>query len=132
MKILEMKFWTVSDVKHYREYLFIFGDNNIGKGCGGQAVIRYEKNSIGIPTKKFPSNNEASFYTDDEYSNNCINIRNAIEKIIVELNTKKYKGVIFPADGLGTGLANLPLKAPKTFEFLLQEIMRLKKIINDF
>ena len=45
--------------------IFIFGDNMIRKGLGGQArEMRGEPNAIGIPTKKFPSMSEASFFTD--------------------------------------------------------------------
>lgn len=35
---------------------------------GGQAIIRGLPNTIGIPTKKYPSNLKSSFYTDDEYA----------------------------------------------------------------
>ena len=63
-------FWTVSDVKMAPDYLFIFGDNDIQKGKGGQAIIRDEPNTFGIPTKKQPNNNLNSFYYDVEYDQN--------------------------------------------------------------
>jgi hypothetical protein len=30
--------------------------------------------------------------------------------------------IVFPEDGLGTGLAELPVRAPKTFDFLVKTI----------
>jgi hypothetical protein len=32
-------FWNIDDVQELNEYLFLFGDNDIGRGKGGQAVI---------------------------------------------------------------------------------------------
>jgi len=131
MKILKMKFWEIYDVRRYPQYIFVFGDNDVKKGCGDQAVIRHEPNAMGIPTKKFPSNNAKSFYTDNEYDRNCKNIHNSVNDIIVEAMNGTYTGVVFPTDGLGTGLAQLPVKAPKTNKFLLQELIRLKKTLRE-
>src|SRR5579872_714283 len=56
-------FWSDQDCFDDCKALFVFSDNDAHKGVGGQAVIRNRKNSIGIPTKKFPNNNITSFYT---------------------------------------------------------------------
>lgn len=58
-------------------------------------------NAIGIPTKKIPSNKISSFYTDDEYEENKEKIRNAVFRILKELKSGKYNGIILPKDGLG-------------------------------
>ena len=42
-------FWTIEDVRNKPNYLFLFGDNDVQKGEGGQAIIRYEPNAFGIP-----------------------------------------------------------------------------------
>ena len=118
--------WDVSIARKYPNHIFVFGDNNIGKGAGGQAIIRYEPNSMGIPTKKYPSFAQDSFYTDAEYSENCIKISEAVEKIIQIAQNGTIVGIVLPTDGLGTGLSQLPLRAPRTFEFLNNEISRLK------
>lgn len=114
--------WTVYDVKEDHKSLYIFGDNNIKKGLGGQAIIRDCVNSVGIPTKKYPNNNPESFYNDDEYDNNCKNIYDSIVNIIRICKT--YETIVFPKNGFGTGLADLPRKAPRTCHYL-------EKIIND-
>ena len=49
-------------------------------GRGGQAIIRYCKNSYGIPTKKLPSQYEQSYFTDKEYEVNISLIKDVIDK----------------------------------------------------
>jgi hypothetical protein len=115
-------FWSIDDCIKESKALFIFGDNDVKKGCGGQAVIRYCKNAYGIPTKKYPSNNPNSFYTDVEYDMNCKKIMEAITQIIKI--SEKYQEINFPLDGFGTGLARLQNKAPKTLKFLNQMIKK--------
>ena len=116
-------FWTVSDVKMAPDYLFIFGDNDIQKGKGGQAIIRDEPNTFGIPTKKQPNNNLNSFYYDAEYDQNIKKIDKAIENLLIE--AKNYKGIILPKDGFGTGLAKLHKNAPNTLKYLNNKIKEL-------
>jgi hypothetical protein len=115
-------FWTIEDARDYSEYLFIFGDNDVNKGKKGQAIIRDEPNTSGIPTKKFPTFASSSFYTDKDYEQNVIKIDKAIEKILMRVKNEGYKGIILPKDGLGTGLSKLNVYAPKTFEYLNKKI----------
>lgn len=75
-------YWTINDVKKMSDYLFVFGDNDIKLGKGGQAIIRDEPNTIGIPTKKYPNNKSNSFYYDTQYEQNIIKIDRAINNII--------------------------------------------------
>ena len=58
--IIQNKFYTITDVRKHSDYLYIFGDNDVGIGKGGQAIIRDEHNAIGIPTKKEPNNRESA------------------------------------------------------------------------
>lgn len=120
-------YWSILDVKRYPHALFVFGDNNVGLGAGGQAIIRGLPNAIGIPTKKYPSDHPNSFYTDAEYADNTKRITAAINKIITLSSSYKY--VVLPQDGFGTGLAQLPTKAPKTYAFLVAAVEKMKTII---
>lgn len=132
MKVLIFDgFWTIDDTKKYSNYIFIYGDNDIHKGKGGQAIIRDQKNAMGIPTKKLPNNNYNSFYNDDEYEQNKLKIKKAVIDILVKLKTnKQYIGIILPKDGLGTGLSKLPSKAPRTYKYLLNIINKLKTCVE--
>ena len=115
-KIILHNKYTVELANDNPNCIFIFGDNLMKKGTGGQACIRYCKNSFGVPTKKYPSCHENAYFTDNEYDCNCDIIINTINKLREELN--KYDFMIFPLDGLGTGLAKLNECAPSTFNFL--------------
>lgn len=127
-KIIIFKgFWKIEDVKKLSNCLFIYGDNDIGKGKGGQAIIRDLPNAMGIPTKKYPSNKRNAFYSDEELEQNKIKINKAIDNIIKY--SKDFEYVILPENGLGTGLSDLPNKAPKTFKYLNESIELMKKRI---
>ena len=123
-------FWTCDDVKKNPNHLFIFGDNNLSYGKSGQAIIRDEPNTAGIPTKRVPKNHFSAFYTDDDYEENCQRIEKAIKNIKNKIFAGKFEAVVFPENGLGTGLSQLQNKAPNTFNFLNKSIRNLFRYIN--
>jgi hypothetical protein len=134
MKIIYFdKFWNINDTIKYKDYLFIFGDNDKKIGNKGQACIRntFVKNTAGIPTKKEPNFNLHSYYNDNELELNKEKINNAIDIIIHRLKNEKFIGIIMPKNGLGTGLADLQNKAPLTFKYLNSAIDKLIKIIEN-
>jgi len=113
-------YWKVEDVIKNPNCLFVYGDNDVHQGKGGQAIIRGLPNTLGIPTKKYPSYHPSSYYTDNELELNKQKIRIAIKKLMIE--SQKYDYIIFSKDGLGTGLSDLPKRAPLTYKFLVDEI----------
>jgi hypothetical protein len=62
---------------------------------------------------------ERDFFSDDDYAANCAAIDEAIAKI------PQGATVVIPEDGLGTGLAQLPQRAPKTYHYLCRAIDKL-------
>jgi len=104
--------------------LFVFGDNLLRVGMGGQAIIREQPNAIGICTKLKPSMEEDAFFTDKEYEENCKIIDKDIDNIKAYAEEKKFISVVFPQNGLGTGLAQMPLKAPLTFCYLTEQLIK--------
>lgn len=120
--VTRQKFITREDVKNNPEVLYVFGDNDRRAGFGGQAkAMRGEKNSIGIRTKKAPSNNTAAFYRDAEFEEN---IKKIDEDFAILFNSEK--SVIIPEDGLGIGLAKLEEYAPKTLAHIEKRIAELE------
>jgi len=110
-----------SDLQANPDVIYLFGDNLLQKGLGGQAKeMRGEPNAIGIPTKKAPNNNASAFMTDDEYDSNVQAIDQAFAQIPVG------KKIVIPSAGLGTGLARLEEKAPRTFAYLQQKLSELE------
>lgn len=113
MEIEYIEYYTVLLTKKHPNWLFIFGSNLVGKGCGGQAIIRYSKNAYGIPTKKLPTMDLDAFFTDEESEENCKAIKEAIDGIPYQ----EYDKIILPKAGLGTGRAKMQ-DCPRTFKFL--------------
>jgi len=98
--------------------VFVFGDNLIGRGKRGQAVIRDEPNAFGIPTKRLPSMREGSFFSEqqDEY----IAVDAAIDKLI-DMRKNGYQ-IVFPSSGVGTGLAEMSKRSPKLWSHMMIRI----------
>lgn len=101
--------------------IYVFGDNLLKRGKGGQAVIRDEPNTFGIPTKRAPSMAEGSFFSDkpDE--------ARAITEVLGELLKLMQDGktLVFPAAGLGTGLAQLEQRSPLIWKYLNYSLTHL-------
>ena len=117
-------------VRENPKKIFVFGDNDECEGYGGQAgQMRGEKNTIGIPTKKKPTMDSDAFYSDLEFDDNKQKINFAVKQILEKI--KEGYGVVFPSDGLGTGLAELQQRAPRTHQFLVASINAIEKYINN-
>ena len=117
MPIIFRTYITKEMMRDNSHWLFIFGDNASRSGYGGQAkVMRDESNSIGIITKRKPTMNEDAFLLDEDV------------KYFIKKNRRTFVGLLFfilngvtvviPSDGIGTGYAELPIRAPKIFKIL--------------
>ena len=106
-------------VRENREKRFVFGDNMFGRGLGGQAgAMRGEPNSIGVPTKWSPEHKPGAYFTDDDWLN--ANVRHALFQAFESIEAALSAGhdVIIPEDGIGTGLAELPQRAPAIASYI--------------
>lgn len=134
-RIIRMKLVTRDFVKAHPEMLFVFGDNMAGVGLGGQAkAMRGEPNAIGVPTKWSPSRNELAYFSDDEFwaSERCP-IYFAINQAFAAISAAQSLGrdVVVPADGLGTGLAELPTRAPAIHAYIESRIRGMEGSDHD-
>lgn len=97
--------------------LFVFGDNMLGRGMGGQAKeMRGEPNAVGIPTKMAPGMANKDFFTDADFDRAKPKIDAAFNRLFAHADNGKT--VVWPADGIGTGLAQLPTRAPKIWAYI--------------
>ena len=128
--VVYKQFWSSETTNKNPNCLFIYGDNDKHYGKGGQAIIRDEPNSAGIPTKKTPLSSADSFYTDREYTDNIKKIDAALNYIISIFTTGNYNYLVLPSDGFGTGLSQLPSKAPATYYYLQTKIENLKGLFG--
>jgi len=105
-----MRWITEKEILDNPNIIYIFGDNLIKKGYGGQAKIcRKKPNCVGIPTKRLPTMNKNAFFSDKKTEIQAV-IKSL--KLIVKLKKEGKKLVFFP--NIGQGYAKLPEKAPKT------------------
>lgn len=120
------KFVTRPMVRAAPATLFVFGDNMKGRGYGGQAAaMRGEPNAVGIPTKWIPSNTEYAFFIDSDFPA----VRGLIEERFQQLADHLASGgdVVWPEDGVGTGLARLKARAPRVFNLIEARRAALEK-----
>lgn len=107
--IIYMKRYTRADLRANPDVWFVFGDNLDNSGLGGQAAAaRGEPNSFGIPTKR----SSGLYLTDDDCDREFI--RPIWDTAFDNLKYILWKGavVVWPLDGIGTGLADMPNQCP--------------------
>lgn len=109
--------WYTSElVENNPDFLFVFGDNLVHKGHGGQAVIRDYSNTYGIPTKREPNKRPTSYFSDKESEAN--HVKSAIDNLCQIRDEGKYKKIIFPKAGIGTGLSHTKLHSPRIYDMM--------------
>lgn len=116
------------DLRANPNTVYVFGDNTLRMGYGGQAKeMRGEPNAVGVCTKWAPGMNDRDFFDDINFQQ--------IQKIILDdlivihshmVNAKRL--IVMPLDGLGTGLSQLPTRAPRVHAWLQQQIEILKNM----
>jgi hypothetical protein len=118
--------YTTVSVARRPEALFVFGDNMAGYGFGGQAnACRGQPNAVGIPTKWKPSMWKDSFFMDSDFER----VKPAIDKAFGRLAEHLRAGgvVVLPSGGIGTGLAELPKRAPEIFRYISLQMEALRR-----
>lgn len=117
MRYLERKIIIRQMLRQEPQRLFVFGDNMAQRGLGGQAKeMRGEPNAVGIPTKWSPEMFPDSFFLDRDLER----VRPKIDAAFLRLAFHMLKGgaIVWPADGIGTGRAELPQRAPLIWELI--------------
>jgi hypothetical protein len=129
MPVLFMSSITREFVRSHQTWFFVFGDNLVKKGLGGQArEMRGEPNAVGIATKRSPSMNSDAFFSDSDIHN--VIVMDAIKDSFRILESHLLSGgvVVIHKNGVGGGLANLPVNAPLIDKFIKSSIERLANI----
>lgn len=124
-KVYRQKHINRQNVKNRLTAIFVFGDNMMRQGFGGQAAaMRGEPNTVGVPTKWKPDNGIDSFFSDRDFDYVKKFIDDAFKKI--QLYQEEGRDIVIPADGLGTGLADLSHRAPKILAYINAHIAALE------
>lgn len=127
MKIeIQTEWFSLDQCGENPNKLYVFGDNMIRRGKGGQASIRDAFNSIGLVTKRLPTMDEDAFFSDKEDEFEAVEAD--VDMILSEMQKDQcYDTLVLPADGLGTGLSKMPTKSPELFEHM---VMLLERNLN--
>ena len=113
-------------LRNHPDWRFLFGDNELRQGRGGQAATcRGHANAIGIATKRAPERSERAFWSDADYDRLVAIIDADLAPAFDHV--RQGGTVVCPSAGLGTGLSELPTRAPRVFAYLRQRIIALKK-----
>lgn len=114
-------------IREHPDALFVYGDNMKQTGLGGQAKeCRGEPNTLGIPTKWKPNKNPDAYFSDKDYDEVMPTIM--VKFNLLEIKLKQGKDVYYPKMGIGTGLAKLPILAPRIHQKIQAEAYRLWEI----
>jgi hypothetical protein len=128
MPIIEQKWITRQDLRNNRHQLYVFGDNVLGQGYGGQAKeMRGEINAIGVPTKWEPKMRPESFFRDNQINDVMVHMEEPL--LTIKSALQRGQTVVWPADGIGTGLSRWNEYAPQlaiTFEQVLNELRQIE------
>jgi hypothetical protein len=102
-----------SDLRQNPGVYYVFGDNAARCGLGGQAAeMRGEPNAIGVATKWSPSECFSQERHDEQ-----VEILNAdLDRVAALL--KRGLLVVWPSDGIGTGLAELERLWPRGLKII--------------
>ena len=121
-KIEYMEYITRDYIRENQNKIFLFGDNLVRKGYGGQArEMRGEPNSIGIVTKRVPAQYPKAYIYDTD--NDIEDIKKIIDNDFASIPNNIV--VVVPYDGLGSGLARLNETAPLLFKYIKNKIEQL-------
>ena len=109
---------TVEIVKQNPGTIFVFEDSLIKKEAEEGGDLCHLKNTHGIPTRRLPSKTEEAFFGKKEHEQEE---SQAIAEALDTLHKKHFlkgKQIVFPKNGLGTGIANLKEKKPEFYLFI--------------
>jgi len=107
---------------------FVFGDNLMGFGKGGQAIIRGEPNAFGVPTKRKPSMAPGSFFEEHNPAD-----LDAVLTALKELWARLDDGdiIVFPVNeqdeiSLGLERAELRSRAPSIYNTIATHVREMQ------
>lgn len=122
MPLILQKWISRADLIANPTVVYLYGDNEARCGLGGQAKeCRGETNSHGVATLKSPG----EFWNEDSVARQCAVLDTDFAPVFQALRDGKI--VVFPLDGIGTGLADLKRQSPTTFAYLQTKIEQMKE-----
>lgn len=121
--ILFSGWYTPALCRQHPDKTFVFGDNLLGFGKGGQAIIRDEPNAFGVPTKRKPAMSAGSFFEEGN-EQDLDAVLSALGILWEKL--KAGETIVFPVKGklcsLGLERAELMDRAPSIHDAIQRHV----------
>jgi hypothetical protein len=118
------------DLRAHPDRLYLFGDNEAragkGRGAGQAGECRGEPNAVGVATKRRPSMEPGSFWSDDDFERCAAIIDRDLQRAFE--HAKAGGLVVVPRSGIGTGRSELPIRAPRLMEHIRGRLREMMKI----
>lgn len=128
MGVIKFSGWYTPELcRKHTDKVFIFGDNTLGFGKGGQAIIRDEPNALGVPTKRKPSMTEDAFFAEGSAKDEDA-VLVALGKVWAELKMRKTVVIPVTPDGrvsLGLERAELPKRSPSLYKLIETHVQEM-------
>jgi hypothetical protein len=120
MELVYQRMIRRADLRKNPESVYVFGDNVQRQGLGGQAKeCRGEPNALGVVTKWQPGRDDGDYFSDGDHR--CaIMVMRDLGRLFAVIGQRR---VVLPYDGLGTGLAELPERAPKLHALIVYSLV---------
>lgn len=115
--------------RQHLDHIFVFGDNMKGVGFGGLAAeLRGEPHAVGIPTKWSPGRAREDYFSNHDWQSTRVG--RAIMEPLARLDNYRAAGtvIVLPEGGIGTGLAELPQRAPVIYHYIAHRLALLELI----
>lgn len=110
--------------------LFVFGDNLVRKGRGGQAaVMRGAPNAVGIPTKIHPSLHPDAFFSNADFDRWKKASLPDWKRLFHHARLGGH--IVWPKAGIGTGRARLQEHAPDIAASIARNLMALSVLCDE-
>lgn len=125
--ILYSGWYSTELLRKFPHIIFVFGDNALRFGKGGQAIIRDEPNAFGVATKRKPAMSPGSFFMECEDDLDIV--LHDIGQVWQLLAGGKT--VVFPvreedqAVSLGLERAELPQRAPTLYKAITMHVREM-------
>lgn len=130
MNFIKQELFSIDNCLKNPRKLYIFGDNVLRKGKAGQAVIRDCPNVYGIPTKWAPRMDEDAFFHDTDREIKLMKDVLKQFEIYLSVNARNFDTVVYPINGLGTGLAKLPIKSPTIYKMIVDYFEHMNNMLG--
>lgn len=113
--------YTPELLHKHSNLIFVFGDNLVRNGNGGQAIIRDLPNAIGLVSKRTPDHTPTAYMTGTPEDYAAVDA----DLALIEDLALSGKQIVFPAAGIGTGLASLRTTATDLLAYIDSSISQL-------